>query len=326
MYTRHVIELTACTKIGCARSVPVIIFTAELPPQGVNPPGVRILGAKRAEVTWKEPLIKNGKILCYQIIVNAISRPTLHTIVLNATADQRLAEIFNLTAGVLYSFRLKTINGGGATTSSATFRRTKESSPENIPAPKIRGLSPYSIIVTILDPGLPNGNITRYELYKVVGPAEHLVLNGTEKVYNESGLEPYTQYYFRSKICTAKGCGSSVVGNGFTLEAAPNGSVILNVSLLNSTTAHAFWSSVHSPNGILYYNLVVQGLFLILGSSGYHVENDTRMVAWVQHPVGELTYTGLLPYTSFTFQINASNSVGFLLSNVVLRKTAQGGQ
>jgi usherin len=260
----------------------------------------------------------------YQILVNAIGSPSWEMRSINATAEQRLLVVTNLTAGTRYAFRLKAINGGGATLSSPTIRRTVESSPEDIPPPWIRGLSPYSILVTILEPGLPNGNITRYELYKVNGRNEVIVLNGTSKNFTESGLTPYTQYFFRSRICTAKGCGSSVVGNGTTLEATPNGTVSLNISILNSTSVLAEWSPVHTPNGIVFYNLIVDGEFLVQGS--FEVENDTRAVARVVHPRQEMLFTQLLPYASFLFQINASNTAGYVLSNIVQGRTGQGGK
>ncbi|XP_028396319.1 LOW QUALITY PROTEIN: usherin-like [Dendronephthya gigantea] len=321
VYTRHVIQMTACTKIGCASSEPETFYTAEIPPQGLSPPGVRILGAHRAEVTWKEPGIRNGIIRGYQILVTG--GHSWETLVLNGTADQRLIEITNLTAGTWYSFRLKAINGGGATISLPTRRRTVESSPEDIPPPLVRGLSPYSILVTILEPRLPNGNITRYELHEVIGRDEVPVLNETSIMnYTKDGLTPYTRYYFRTTACTAKGCGSSVVGNGTTLEATPNGTVSLNVTIVNSTSARAQWSPVHTPNGIVYYNLVVSGEFLIHGT--FTTENDTRVVARVVHPLQEMLFTELLPFTSFVFQINASNSAGYILSNIVQGRTGQG--
>ena len=323
VYTRHVIKLTACTKIGCASSAPKAFYTAEIPPQGVSPPGVQILGAHRAEVTWKEPETRNGVIRGYQILVTG-SR-SWETLVINATADQRFVEITNLTAGTWYSFRLKAINGGGATISSPTKRRTVESSPEDIPPPRIRGLSPHSILVTILEPRLPNGNITRYELHELIGRDEIPVLNETSIMnYTKSGLTPYTRYYFRTTVCTAKGCGSSAIGNGTTLEATPNGTVSLNMTIVNSTSVLAQWSPVHTPNGIVYYNLVVSGEFLIHGT--FMTENDTRLVARVVHPLQEMLFTELLPYTSFLFQINASNSAGYILSNIVQGRTEQGGK
>ena len=329
----------ACTKINCSKGAPAVYYTAEIPPEGVSRPDVRILGAHRAEVTWQEPTRRNGKIRGYQILINAIGKPSWEMIIINASSVQRQILQTNLTAGTLYSFRLKAINGGGATLSSSTRRRTVESSPEDIPPPLIRGLSPYSILVRILEPGLPNGNITRYELYKKVDKNnEVIVLNGTRKNYTENGLNPYTCYFFRSKICTTKGCGSSVIGNGTTLEDKPNGTVSLNISIINSTSVLAKWSPVHTPNGNIFYNLVVRGEFLVKDTSSIKIENDTRVVARVFHPgVGclqnnydkpdnEILFTELLSYTTFIFQINASNTAGYILSNKVTDRTGEGGK
>lgn len=327
VYTRHVILLTACTKINCTQGASTIFYTAEIPPQGVRPPDVTILGAHSAEVTWVPPGIINGRMRGYQILANAIGHPRPQMIIVNATADQeRTVQITNLTAGTLYIFRVKAINGGGATLSSPTRQRTYESSPDKIPPPWVRGLDPYSILVTILEPGLPNGNITWYELRKVrKDRSESLVMNGTSNNnYTEGGLTPYTEYSFRSIICTVKGCGYSPVGSGYTLEASPNGTISLNVTVINSTTVHAQWSPVNKTNGIVSYNLIVSGEFLTQGT--FEVENDTRAVASVVHPAQELLFVGLLPYSSFLFQINASNTAGYVLSNIVEDKTGQGGR
>lgn len=323
VYTRHVILLTACTKINCTQGVSAVFFTAELPPQGVRAPDVRILGAHRAEVTWQEPETRNGRMRGYQILVNAAGSPSWKMMIINATSEQRRAEVRNLTAGTLYLFRLKATNGGGATLSSPSIGRTFESSPEDIPPPLVLGLSPYSIVVTILEPGLPNGNIIKYELRKVNDGHVVIVLNGTMKNYTEYGLSPYTRHFFRSKICTAKGCGFSDIGNGTTLEAKPNGTVTLNISMLNSTTVFAKWTPVHSPNGIVFYNLIVRGDFLVPGT--FEVVNMTRVVSRKAHPLQEILFTQLLPYSLFSFQINASNTAGYLLSNIVYDSSDQGG-
>lgn len=325
VYTRHVILLTACTKINCTQGASTVFYTAEIPPQGVRAPSVRILGAHSAEVTWSEPAIINGRIRGYQILAISIGHPKQQRIIVNATADRRVVQIRNLTAGTIYVFRLIAINGGGRTASSPTRGRTVESSPDEIPPPYIRGLSPYSIEVAILEPGLPNGNITRYELYKVLDGSESLVMNETTNYnnYTEDGLKPYTAYSFRSRICTAKGCGSSLVGTGTTLEASPNGTVSLNVTVINSTSVRAQWTLVQTPNGIVFYNLIVSGEFLIPGT--FDVENDTRVVTSVVHPGREILFVGLLPYTSFVFQVNASNTAGHVLSNSVGGRTGQGG-
>lgn len=268
----------------------------------------------------------NGIMLGYQVLLTKQGAPGTDLTVYNVTKDQFSLTIVNLTAGTWYFFRINAFNGGGGTLSASTRRRTVESSPEDIPKPDVRGLSPYSILVTIRKPRLPNGNITRYELFEVVGLNETVVLNGTSLNYTKTGLSPYTPYYFRSKACTVQGCGSSPIGYGFTLETAPNGTVSLNVSILNSTSALARWTGVHTPNGIVYYNLSVYGEFFVEGSSSFETENVSRVVASVRHPGREVLYSSLLPYASFRFQINASNSVGFILSNIVEGTTGEGGK
>ena len=324
VFSQHTLQLTACTKVGCANSDTKTVYTAEAPPENIAAPVVTILDAHSAEVRWEKPGSENGIMRGYQVLV---AEKTSHAdvAVFNASSDQFDVIVMNLTAGTLYVFRINAINGGGATRSPPTTRRTAESSPEGIPPPDVRGLSPYSILATIQEPRLPNGHIIRYELFEVVGRNETVVLNGSLRNYTKTGLLPYTKHRFRSKVCTAKGCGSSGIGTGFTLEIAPNGTVLLNVAILNSTSVSASWTIIDTPNGNVSYDLVVYGEFLVEGSSSFETENTSRVVAIVYHPAHKVLFTSLLPYTLFRFQVNASNSAGFVLSNVVNNMTKEGG-
>lgn len=323
VFSPHKLQLTACTKIGCADSNTITVYTAEIPPENITAPDVTILDAHSADVRWEKPGSENGIMRGYQVLV---AKNTSHAdvAVFNASRDRFDLTVTNLTAGTWYVFRINAVNGGGATRSPPTTERTVESSPEGIPPPDVRGLSPYSILATIQEPRLPNGHIIRYELFEV--GLEKPVLNGSLKNYTKTGLLPYTPHSFRSKVCTAKGCGTSAIGTGFTLEIAPNGSVLLNVTILNSTSVLASWTIIHTPNGNVSYDLMVHGEFLVEGSSSFETENTSRVVASVYHPGDKVLFTSLLPFTLFRFQVNASNSAGFLLSNVVYDTTQQGGR
>ena len=321
VYTDYTLQLTACTRIGCAQGPAVTIKTGELPPEGVGLPTVRVRGPRKVEVSWNIPSRPNGEIVRYEVMFATIDVLGAYVSKFNATPNVTETLISNLTAGTRYYVRVRHFSGGGGTFSDAVQVTTHEDVPDNIPAPIVLALSPYALFVIMLPPGEPNGNVTRYELYQ----NSDLVLNVTRLTnYTANGLTPYSRHTFRVRACTVVGCsfGEEVVA--FTDEIAPNGTVILTASILNATAVNASWTAVAIPNGRLFYNFKILGRFVVPGS--FDLIIDERVGISVEEANKNFIYNGLLPFSNYTFWVNASNSVGFVLSNNVTDSTPEGGK
>ena len=282
-------------------------------------------GRPEVEVSWEIPRILNGEIVRYEILFATSDVLSAYVSKFNATPDVLSTVIGNLTAGTEYYVRVRPFTGGGGTFSNATQVTTHEDVPDDIPAPIVVADSPYALSVIMLPPDKPNGVITRYELYQdsITEP----VLNVTQLTnYTAGGLAPYSRHTFRVRACTAQGCAYGALVVAFTQEIAPNGTVTLTTSIRNATAVNARWTRVAVPNGRLFYNLMVYGRFIVQGSAELETEQRTETAISVEEAEKDFIYNGLLPYTTYTFWVNASNSVGFVLSNNVTNSTPEGGE
>lgn len=325
VYTEYALQLTACTRIGCAQGPVTRIRTGELPPEGVKTPRVLVRGRTEVEVGWEPPSTPNGLVVRYEVLFATSDVLSAYVSKFNATPNTFNTVIRNLTAGTLYYVRVRPFTGGGGTFSNASQVRTHEDVPDDIPAPKVVALSPYALFVIILPPEKPNGIITRYELYQ--DSISDPVLNETQLAnYTASGFTPYSRHTFRVRACTAQGCAYGAEAVAFTKEIAPNGTVTLTASIRNATAVNARWTRVAVPNGRLFYNLMVAGRFIVPGSVDLRTEDRVETGISVEEAEKDFIYNGLLPFTNYTFWVNASNSVGFILSNNVTGSTPEGGR
>ena len=324
-YTEYALQLTACTRIGCAQGPEVRIRTGELPPQGVKKPRVFVRGRTEVEVSWDVPSILNGSIVRYEVLFATNDILSAYVSKFNATPNVFNTTIKNLTAGTSYFVRVRPFTGGGGTFSKATQVTTHEDVPDDIPAPTVVPLNQSALYVIILAPEKPNGNITRYELYQdsIPGP----VLNETQlSNYTASGFTPYSRHTFRVRACTSQGCAYGAEAVAYTKEIAPNGTVTLTASIRNATAVNARWTRVAVPNGRLFYNLMVQGRFVMPGSDDLRTEERVETGISVEEAEKDFIYNGLLPFSNYTFWVNASNSVGFIISNNVTGSTPEGSK
>lgn len=218
---------------------------------------------------------------------------------------------------------MRAINGGGGTFSNASSARTISGIPTDIPAPKVTALDPYSLHVEILPPRKPNGIITRYELYqdKSLTP----VINETTlSNYTAVGFTVYSLHTFWVKACTIKGCNRGMVAEAYTGELPPNGIIQLSASVVSATEVQARWTAVAQPNGNLFYHLMINGSFLVPGSTKF--ETEIRIENYLGQPDKDITYNGLLPDNNYVFWVNASNTVGYILSNNISGRTPESGK
>ena len=325
VYTEYALQLTACTRIGCAQGPVARIRTGELPPEGVQTPRVLVRRRTEVEVFWGRPSIPNGEIVRYEVLFATNDIESAYVSKFNATLNVFNTLIKNLTAGTLYYVRVRPFTGAGGTFSSASVVRTHEDVPDDIPAPTVVALSPYSLYVIILPPRKPNGIITRYELYQDL--ISNPVLNETQLTnYTATGFTPYSRHTYRVRACTAEGCAYGAEAVAFTKEIAPNGTVTLRASIRNATAVNARWTAVALPNGRLFYNLMVRGKFIVAGSVDLRTEERVETGISVEEAETDFIYNGLLPFSNYTFWVNASNSVGFVLSNTVTGSTPEGGK
>ncbi|KYO43601.1 usherin isoform J [Alligator mississippiensis] len=315
VFTPHQFLLTACTLVGCTNSSQVTLFTAQLPPAHVNAPVLTVLDSRTIYVQWKEPLEVNGILERYILyITNSEHNFTNWDVIYNSTKlflDYTIRQLF---PGTEYLIKLAACTGGGCTISEANRALTDESTPEGVPAPKAQSYSPDSFNISWSKPEYPNGIINSYGLYM----NGILMQNSSQLSYYAYGLAPWSLHSFRVRACTAKGCALGPLVEARTAEAAPEGTVEMFATINGSRGILVNWLSPNKPNGHLIYTVLVAGLFYAdQGNANYTIINGTRILynsrdfnVWV--PI-----RGLIPFSNYTVQVNASNSQGSLISDPV---------
>ena len=174
--------------------------------------------------------------------------------------------------------------------------------------PVISNITSRSLLASWFPPDTPNGLILRYELYR----NSSLVFNGTERVFNDTGLSPYSLYTYFIIVYTAGGSTRSVDSDKVyqTLSDVPEGVRPPQVSNVLARSIGMSWLPPVSPNGIIV---------------AYQLSStNSRSSAPVAHYSGaalSFLVTGLRPFTIYNFTITACTIIGCSQSTVTTQAT-----
>ncbi|XP_070762485.1 usherin [Enoplosus armatus] len=294
VYSTHVFVLSACTSVGCTNSSQVTILTSQLPPGPLQAPTLTLLDSRTILVEWSRPSQVNGALELYSIfLTHDGAEPVLAYNSSELFEDHTLR---NLTPGTAYTITLAACTGGGCTLSPPSQAHTEESTPESVPAPLVIPLSPHALNVSWTPPGTPNGIITSYGLW-LDGV---LILNSSssQRFFVVDGLSPWSRHILRLQACTARGCGKGPMVEMRTLEMAPEGPILLELTNQSSRSVRARWTAPPRPNGNLSYTLYYKS------KDGDGVlDGSTVAGSW-------LSVTDLQPYTNYSFWISCCNTQG----------------
>uniref|UniRef100_A0A8B9DBN8 Usherin n=1 Tax=Anser cygnoides TaxID=8845 RepID=A0A8B9DBN8_ANSCY len=315
VFTPHQFLLTACTLAGCTNSSQVTLFTAQLPPSHVDAPVLTVLDSRTIYVQWNEPIEVNGILDRYILYITTNEQNfTKWNVIYNSTELFLDFTIQQLFPGTEYFIKLAACTGGGCSISEASTAVTDESTPEGVPAPKAQSYSSDSFNISWAKPEYPNGIITSYGLYM----DGVLIQNSSQLNCYAYGLAPWSLHSFRVQACTAKGCALGPLVEARTMEAAPEGTIDIFATVDGSKEIQLKWLAPDKPQGQLTYTVFVTGLFYAdQANANYSVVNGT----WILHSSNEsnvwVPIKGLIPFSNYTVQVNASNSQGSLISDAI---------
>ncbi|XP_003474286.2 usherin isoform X2 [Cavia porcellus] len=313
VFTSHHFLLSACTHVGCTNSSWVPLHTAQLPPEHVAPPVVTVLDSRTVDVQWKQPGKLNGILEHYILYIsNRTHGFPVWAVVYNSSESSLGHKLQDLIPGTEYLIKLGACTGGGCAVSEASQALTDEDVPEGVAAPAAHSYSQDSFNVSWTLPEYPNGVITSYGLY-LDGVLIH---SSSERSCHADGLAPGSLHSFRVQACTAKGCALGPTVENRTLEAPPEGTVNVFVRAEGAREARVKWGAPLHPNGLLTYSVLVTGTFYAdPAGNNYTLLSGTR----IMHSSGEanlwVPIVGLVPFSNYTVQVNASNSRGSLISD-----------
>ncbi|XP_053408878.1 usherin-like [Mercenaria mercenaria] len=312
-YTSYVFYLKACTQVGCTQGPSATLSTAQLRPKFVGAPVLTALGTSTVEARWETPDQLNGILERYMLYQSTIEGE-VGTVIYNNSDLFLDYTITGLTAGSTYYITLSACTGGGCTMSEATEITTAESAPALIQPPIVTSPSPSQLHVEWDEPGLPNGRITQYQLFHNEIPR----YVGLNMFYDVGGLTPYSKHVFRVVACTRSGCSSSKQTKAYTQESQPEGFVTMDLRVEDARTVSVKWTVPEKPNGNMFFDVYFEGLFYTdIDAWDYSTIHTRRSLNRSQLYNEWVTITSLIPMSTYSVQVNASNTVGFILGNVM---------
>ncbi|XP_075060358.1 usherin [Mixophyes fleayi] len=314
-FTAHRFLLTACTAGGCTNSSQVTLLTAQLPPEYLSPPVLRVLDSSRIHVQWKEPKTINGVLERYLLhSTDDVTNERAWNTVYNSTDLFLDYTIQGLTPGTRYFITMSACSGGGCTTSDITQAYTEEGVPEGVNTLKIQSHLPNSFNISWSKPQRPNGIITSYGLYM----DGILMQNSSHQSYFVDGLAPWSKHSFRLQACTAKGCALGEELETYTHESKPEGNVLLQSTINGPRDIQVRWDGPETPNGQITYNVIFNGLFYEKeGDEIHNITHFKRILYQSQESNKWVSVDGLVPFSSYTVEVNASNSQGHVTSDPI---------
>ena len=321
-FTTYEYTLEACTDVGCTNGSAASVSTSEGTPTGLHPPSLVGLSSTTVQASWTSPLEPNGIVTHYELL--RVFGEDLSETELVANTTGLVAVVSGLLPSTVYYFKVVAFNSVGSVTSNVSSVTTPEDTPEQIQPPNIAVISSTSLLVTWQEPLQPNGVITNYTLFR---NGASVFTGKANFSYLDTGLSPFTSYSYFILVCTAKGCGASSSNLELTDEAVPQSIQEPTVILTLPYSALLNVLPVGQPNGIVRYVLRVTGEYLIgYDANENRLSTDETRVVFNDSMPNEVNVSGLLPFTSYSMQLEVKNTAGSLFGETTTFTTLPAGQ
>ena len=270
-----------------------VIMTSEDTPSGIMPPTLTPLTATSVRATWQSPLMPNGNITEYRLIVNG-------TIVF--TGLQFTFDVTSLIPFAIYEFQLIACTTTCGS-SERTITTTLEAAPSGQNPPQVQATAHNMVLINWEEPTNSNGIIVNYILERrlVGGTIPIVIFTGFANTFNDTdnSLMAATYYEYRVTSLNSMGNSTSDWEQVLLLEAIPEGVLPPAIFNINSTSVTLNTSRPLVPNGVItVYNIIVNNITL------------TTLLPSGDTPFLFYTVTNLRPFTSYTICVQACTAVG----------------
>ena len=282
----------AFTSIGAGSySDQSVIRTSEDTPSGLMPPSLTPLSATSVRATWQSPLMPNGNITEYRLIVNG-------TVIF--TGLQFTFSITGLNPFTVYEFQLVacTSTCGSSERTTAT---TLEAAPTGQNPPEVLATAHNMVMINWEQPTNPNGQITGYTLERqlVADSISIIVYSGLATSFNDADNSLMAATYYEYRVTSFNNIGNitSDWEQVLLLETIPDGVLSPIIFDITSTSVSLNISSPLMPNGVITL---------------YHIIRNNVTIATLIPSNATLFYTviNLRPFTYYTFYVQACTAVG----------------
>lgn len=285
-----------------AASAPVA--TPRDTPQGVSAPSLLATSANSISVSWVEPATPNGLVQRYVILVDG-------GVEFDGLDFQ--TEVVGLSPFTPYTFQLMACTTTCGSSPNATAV-TLEAPPTGLAPPVLTELDGSLVRVTWSPPSMPNGVITRYEVWRRQlladsSPDFVVVFNGSGLSYtdtDDSALSPTTRYEYQVSAVNSAGAVTSDATPILLADAPPEGVALPVILDITSTSVRLQATPPETPNGVI---------------TEYRLIQDGQEVSSIPPSETVFVATGLGFFTEYKFAIEACTSAGCTASGTVTLQT-----
>ena len=304
-YQLYRFRIEAQNQAGGTVSAMSVVMTPSAPPDGVSVPTVAAVGSSSGTIAWEEPENVNAPAMVnYTVSVDSVATQTERG---NATQS----ELTGLSPFTSYTISVTACNAAGCTQSESIQLTTNEFGPGGQGDVTLDTLSYTSINVSWSPPSDPNGQITRYELWRRTtgrreSPPEQetMIRSSLDLWFVATNLLTAREYEFRVVSHNSQGSSPSPWSQAYTLpDAAP-----LECGNVTATSIAVAWE----PS--------IAGVSVALWSRS---AGTSEAVAY-DGDDSSVSLDGLAPYTIYRYRTFACNSGGCNTSAAVQCRTLQG--
>ena len=310
-FTGYSVQLEACTSASCSRGQTQGFTTEESSPIGQPPPTVTLINERSVTISWDFPLQSNGIIISYEIFRLEVPEPlvdnTTDSALLVYTTMDVSTRVFNdttLTPDTGYQYAVRANNSAGFSLSAYTYIQTPQAAPEDVQPPVVEVMGTSNIKMTWDPPSQSNGEITQYGIYRTTLSDEGsvLVYTGLNREFTDTGLKPYTQYFYTVEACTIAGCTNSSSESTTTDQSVPESIEAPKLAALTFSSISVVWTPPDTPNGV-----IVSYEVNVIDPVSINITNGPNML--------NTTVASLEPYVVYTVRVQACTVVGCTVSD-----------
>lgn len=316
-FSNYEVQLIVYNKNGNVSATPFIVQTQQSSPSGLPYFSVEKINTGTSLIfKWNPPTLPNGIITEYKIHEKGSTVPLYQGL-------NREFEFRRLQPFTEYFVRLEACTTKGCSIGKFQSVMTAEILPSNQPSPVAGYSNSTSAVITWSKPISPNGQITTYEVLRrhKIGLkrsfSDPIVIYKTMDTnlenyeYQDSGLQPFTEYLYAIKASNSKGSTQSTWQSVFTTQAAPEGILPPTVTHLPNDihSLYVQWTTPEKPNGIIQsYNLQ---------------RNGTVPLSFTSTDPMEYTDYNLVAFTWYSYKITVCTQGGCTVSNPALIQTQE---
>lgn len=266
-----------------------IIMTSEDTPSGIQSPILVSLSATSIRASWQSPLMPNGNITEYRLVVNGVNV---------FTGLQFSFIVTDLNPFTDYEFQLIACTSTCGSSEHTTIT-TQEAAPTGQNPPQLMPTAYNMVTISWEQPTNPNGRIISYRLERqLVGDnISTIIFTGLATSFNDVDDSLMAAMYYEYRVTSFNSIGNSTSAWQQVLlpEAIPEGVLPPTIFNITATSVTLNISYPRIPNGII---------------TMYHIIQDNITLTTSGNTTLFYTVYNLMPFTNYAFYVQACTVIG----------------